>query len=261
MNFPIRATVETEPRLTIPVIRCDNSVVPQTASALAKLSLHQLAANVVVPVRRRMHKSALLQETDPDWDRQLDADRDLGPPHFSAPLVLSSRNRWHIKGNVSEIFDRAVVIDGARRLEAAFAFLPTVDVPVIIVFGLTADAELALRHRLKDKHASPRRIDVRERIGTTAPRLSVDEHWIDVELCSDPFVTPTSLGYSPAILVRRPAVHHAEHLLIGAKSISKELELLRKRHGTLLGMHVSIRKQDPTRRAPYVLRVNEHPGE
>lgn len=259
MQSPIRATLNAKPRLIFPVMRCDNSVLPRTTTALAKLPLPALAAHVVVPVQKRMHKTTLLQETAPAWDRHLVTNRDLGSPHFSSPVLLSSRDRWHINEETSEIFDRAVVIDGAKRLEAAFAFPSMQDIPVTIVYGLNSDIELSLRSQLQNSYTSTARIEIRERIGTTAPRLTIEDDWVDVELCSDPFVVPNSRGYSPAILVRRPAAHHSEHLLIGARSLAVELESLRCNHGTLLGAHISVRKQGPERTAPYLLHVRETP--
>lgn len=259
MKSSIRAYIDAEPRLTIPVMRCDNSVLPQTATALAKLPLHELSAHVVVPVKQRMQNTNLLQETAPVWDRHLVTDQELGFPHFSFPVILSSRNRWYLKDETTEIFDRAVVVDGAKRLEAAFNFPSLGAIPVTIVYGLNPDVEISLRRRLQDINRPSARIHIKERVGTTAPRLSIEQNWIDVEVCSDPFVVPTSRGYSPAILVRRLSAHCSEHLLIGAKSLALELEALRCKHGTLTGARISIRKQGPERTAPYLLHVKDIP--
>ena len=258
MESPIRATLHAAPSLTFPVMRCDNSALPQTITAIAKLSLNALAAHVVVPVQQRTHKTTLLQETAPVWDRHLVTDSDLGSPHFSSPVLLSSRDRWHLTEETAEIFDRAVVIDGAKRLEAAYAFQSMQDIPVMIVYGLNSDSELFLRRQLQESYTSTARIETRERVGTTAPRLTIEEDWIDIELRSDPFVVPTRRGYSPAILVRRsPAAHYSEHLLIGAKSLAIELESLRCNRGTLLGSHISVRKHGPERTARYVVNVKD----
>ena len=258
MENPIRASIDAKPRLIFSVMCCDNSILPQTKSAIATLSPASLAANVVVPVQRSTPRVKLVQETATDWDRLLVVDNDLGTPCFYSPLLLSSRNRWNIQDCTSEVFDRAVVIDGAKRLEAAFAFPPTGDIPVMIVCGLTPRAELSLRHRVQNGHATTL-LEIRDRVDTTAPRLSVGEDWIEVKLCSDPFVVPTSLGYSPAILVRRPAAIHSEHLLIGAKSLARELETLRRKHGNLLGARIGIRKQGPKKTSPYLLQVISKP--
>ena len=259
MNSPIRATIKALPRLTIPIMRCDNSLLPQTASALSKLPLEALAAHAVVPVQEKERKTFLLQETSPLWERHLVTKRELGLPLFSPPVVLSTRTRWHLGNDKAEIFDRAIIIDGAKRLEAAFAFPSTNDIPVAIVHGLNPASELALRRQLHAIDASVARLEIRERVGTTAPRLSIDEDWVDIKVCSDPFVVPTSRGYSPAILVRRPMAHHSEHLLIGAKSLAVELEALRQKHGTLLGARLSVRKQTSERTAPYLLCVQDLP--
>lgn len=259
MNAPIRASIKASPRLTFPIMRCDNSVLPETTGALGKIPLQAVAAHVVVPVQEKMHRTILLQETSPAWDRHLVTQRELGLPLFSIPVLLSTRNRWHLDNDKAEIFDRAIVIDGAKRLEAAFAFPSIHDIPVAIVHGLNPDAELALRHQIHVNGTFQARLETRERVGTTAPRLSIEEDWVDIEIHSEPFVVPTSLGYSPAILVRRPTAHHSEHLLIGAKSLALELESLRRKHGTLSGARLSVRKQTSERKAPYLLRVQDLP--
>lgn len=259
MELPIRASIDAKPRLTFSVMRCDNSMLPRTKSAIAKLSPASLAAHVIVPVQRSMSGAKLSQETAVDWDRQLIIDRGLGHPRFSSPVLLSSRDRWHIRDDSSEVFDRAVVIDGAKRLEAAFAYPSMGDIPVAIICGLTPRIELSLRHQVQNGRATTTRMETRERVDTNTPRLSVEEDWIEVEVRSDPFVVPTSLGYSPAILVRRPAAHHSEHLFIGAKSLAIELEPLRHKHGTLMGAQIGIRKKGPERTAPYQLHVINTP--
>ncbi len=260
MESPIRATIDVRPRLTFSIMRCDNSILPRTKSAIAKLSLASLVAHVAVPVQRRVNKvTTLTQETAPEWDRQLVVDHRLGCPSFTSPVLVSSRERWHIQGDTIDIFDRAVVIDGAKRLEAAFAYPSIGDIPVVIICGLTPRAEFSLRQQIEDGLTSPTRIVTRERVGTTAPRLSVGEDWVEVEVCSDPFVVPTFLGYSPAILVRRPAACHSEHLLIGAKSLATELESFRCKHGTLIGARIKTRKEGPKVTAPYLLRITNTP--
>ena len=255
METPIRARVNAKPRWTIAVMRCDNSILPQTVSAISILPLASLAAHVTVPVQGRVDRATLSQETAPEWDRQLVVDHRLGAPRFSSPVILSTRNRWHIHDNTSEVFDRALVVDGAKRLEAAFAFPSPGDIPVTIVYGLSPRIELELRRLVQDASVTSARIETRERVGTSTPRLTVGEQWVEVHVSSDPFVVPTLLGYSPAILVRKPAGHITEHILIGAKSLATELETLRRTHGTLTGAHVRIRKKGSERLAPYEVEI------
>ena len=254
MSSVIRGTYRPEPRLSVPAIRCDYSVLPNAQTVVAKLSLKDFFPHVLVPVQRKLESTTLQQKIAPDWDRTLVTDHRLGLPVFSTPVLLSSRNRWHLNGHTIEVFDRAVVIDGAKRLEAAFHFRSPKDIPVVIVFGLKCDGELALRHHTHPDTPTTQ-IETRDRFGTTAPRLSIDTVYVDFEIQSNPFVVPTSRGYAPAILVRRPNTPHAEHVLIGARSLATELEVIRSNYGSLVGMHVSARKMGPEKVSPYVLRV------
>ena len=257
---PIRATVKTKPRVILPVIHCDNAVLPLYKTVIAKLSLNVLIANTVVPVHKKMNNTTLLQETSTDWDRQLITSQDLGKPHFFSPVILSARNRWHLKDNTSEIFDRAVVIDGAKRLEVANMFDSIIDIPIMIIYGLRPDDELVLRHQLNNtgEYTS---IETRKRVGTTAPRLVIKDNWISIEVLSDPFVVPTSRGYAPAILIQRSNAYHAEYIFIAAKSIAVVLEKIRLNRNTLRGVRLMIRKTGLERTSTYQLRVtNSHTG-
>ena len=258
MQQAIKATFNAVPRLSTSAIRCDNVVAPSYRAALTSLSAADLAAHVVVPVKSRHRTTTLWQEISPNWDRLLVTNADLGPPQFCAPILLSARNRWHLNEGTVEAFDRAVVIDGAKRLEASFQFNGFPAIPVMIVWGLQSDGELALRRQALTAGESIR-VEIRDRIGTAAPRLTIDDAVVCFEIQSDPFVVPTSRGYSPAVLVRRRNMSFSEHVLIGARSLATELESLRCRYGTLIGLHVSIRKEGPEKTSPYVLRAIEHP--
>ena len=259
MTQEIRGKIKLEPLLSVEVIRCDNSVVPKAKTAVAKLSLEDFASHVVVPVQRKSNATNLLQETAPNWDRYLILNYHLGSPHFHSPVLLSPRNGWYLKGQNVEIFDRATVVDGAKRLEAALHFHSLKEIPVTIILGLNPDEELNLRRQILSNGAPTIHVKTRERVGTTAPRLTIEDLWIDFEIQSDPFVVPTSRGYSPAILVRRENTQFTEHVLVGARSLAQELETFRSKHGTLVGVHISVRKNSPERTSPYILHVNAHP--
>jgi hypothetical protein len=150
-----------------------------------------------------------------------------------------------------EVFDRAVVIDGAKRLEAAFHFKENHEIPVIIVFGLSPVKELELRTRISSGSEPTTRIEERERFDTAAPRLQVSETWVHVTIKSNPFVVPTARGFAPAVIVRRKNAPYAEYLLVGASSLAQPLEKIRVKYGTLIGRPVSFRKQGPERTATY----------
>ena len=253
----IKATFNAAPRLTAEILRCDDSIFPGVPVAIGTLLLKDIAAHVVVPVQKKLRRTRLFQETAEEWDRNLIADLDLGCPCFHPPVLLSARHRWHLDQRKVEVFDRAIVIDGAKRLEAAFTYKSISAVPVIVLMGLDSKAEMQLRKRVQQTQTSNMHVETLERVGTSSPRLKIDQTWIELELQSDPFVVTTTRGYAPAVLVRRERSSHLEHVLIGAKSLALELNDLRQRRGTLTGSRISIRKQSAERTAPYILHVSE----
>ena len=93
------------------------------------------------------------------------------------------------------------------------------------------------------------------RIDTATQRLDVSDKWVEFLIESDPFVVPTALGYAPAILIKRTGDQPREHLLVGAKSLAHPLEALRGSHKTLVGRTVRVRKEAPTRAAPYIVEL------
>ena len=88
------------------------------------------------------------------------------------------------------------------------------------------------------------------KFNTMTERIVVDQNWMTVELQSDLFVVPTSLGYSAALLVKCPDSSE-KHLLCGAKSLKEPLERLRSEHGAIIGLVVSIRKMSAEKTSPY----------
>ena len=262
MSRSIRATFRPSPRLTVEAARCDNSIVAGAESAVARFSLEDLVAHVVVPVQQRVCTTRLSQMTVPNWDRHLVSNPDLGRPCFHPPVLLSPRTTWYLREQSMEVFDRAVVVDGAKRLESALRCRSTEKIPVTVVFGLDPEQELTLRRQVQAVGAPSTLVERRERIDTSAPRLTIGDTWIDFEIQSDPFVVPTWRGYAPAILVRRDNVTSLEHVFVGASSLAQELETLRSRYDTLRGLRVSICKDGPTKFAGYRLHVkNEHGGD
>ena len=253
----IKASFTAAPRLTAEILRCDDSILPGVPVAIGTMLLNDVAAHVVVPVQKKLKMTRLFQETVAEWDRHLIVDLDLGCPCFHPPVLLSARHRWHVDKSKIEVFERAIVVDGAKRLEAAFSYKPISVVPVMVLMGLDSAAERQLRQQVQLSQVSTMHIETQERVGTTAPRLRIDQTWVELEIQSDPFVVTTTRGYAPAILVRRKRGSHLEHILIGAKSLALELNDLRQSRGTLRGSRVSIRKRSTERTAPYVLHVDK----
>jgi hypothetical protein len=260
MSRAIRATFRPSPHLTVEAARCDNSIVAGAESAVVRFGLEDLIAHVVVPVQHRVDTTKLPQMTEPNWDRHLVCSPALGRPCFHPPVLLSSRGAWHFRDQSVEVFDRAFVVDGAKRLESALRSHPIEEIPVTVVFGLDREQELALRRQIQGTGMPTKHVERRERIDTSAPRLTISDTWIDIEIQSDPFVVPTSKRYVPAILVRRDNAANPEHVLVGASSLAQELEPLRSRFDTLRGLRVSIRKDSKERTAGYRLYVKNEPG-
>ena len=90
-----------------------------------------------------------------------------------------------------------------------------------------------------------------------SPRLVLSTKRETFKITKDPFVTHTRLGYTPAILVRRPEAGQQEHVLISAKSISDPVEDIRQRHGTLIGRMISIRKTGTNSKDPFEVREED----
>ena len=147
MSRAIRATFRPSPRLTVEAARCDNSIVAGAESAVARFNLDDLIAHVVVPVQQRVDTTRLPQRTEPSWDRHLVCSPDLGKPSFHPPVLLSPGAAWYLRDQSVEVFDRAVVVDGAKRLESALRSHSIEEVPVTLVFGLDREQELTLRRQ------------------------------------------------------------------------------------------------------------------
>ena len=130
-----------------------------------------------------------------------------------------------------------------------------ISIPALVLFNLTGDEELGLRYQLVRSTAMLEIEEPDNRIGTATPRLEVNEGWVRFTIESDPFVIPTVRGYAPAILVRRPTAHQREHLFIGASSIAKPLEDIRKKRATLKGQVVTVRKAGREKTAKYEVRA------
>ena len=125
----------------------------------------------------------------------------------------------------------------------------------IVLFNLTNDEELKLRSQLVHSRTIVEIEEPDNRIDTVTPRLAVNNRWVEYTIESDPFVVPTARGYAPAILVRRSRATQREHLLIGASSIARALEEIRKKYITLKGQVVSVKKTGREKTATYAVRL------
>lgn len=240
------------------------------------ISLVDIPRIVIVPVRRTVQDCPLNQATADGWDRNLEPhSRPNTPPYFHLPTILSTRAAWHIRDGRIEVFAPSYVIDGARRLAAAYQLGKPSSIPAIVIFGLTSRDELSMRRQLHptkplqhrdDRSQGPALDDLLanvsksplphtdQRIDTSTPRLTVPTAWITLTIESEPFVVPTGRGYAPAILVRRPRAAQRQHLLIGAKSLATPLEQLRLRYRFLTGQRITLRKTGIDKMSIYEVR-------
>jgi hypothetical protein len=115
--------------------------------------------------------------------------------------------------------------------------------------GLTEEQEVQLRLDITSKAASP--IAPVFKVDTEAPRTIIGTQWRILSIESEPFVVPTVRGYAPALLVRAEGAMHAEHLLIGAKSLAIPIEALRTSNGKLTGISLRVRKLSDAATAAY----------
>ncbi len=208
--------------------------------------------NVLVPVAENTPGTALTQVVASGWSRRLSLpEHPTPPPLYFAPVVLSGRHVWYAREDDLELFDSGFVLAGAHRLEAAATHRQPPSIPALVYLNLSPDDELTLRMQLSPTPPAGTSDRPRSPIDTATTRLEIRDRWIELRIDSDPFVVPTSLGYAPAILVRRSHAMQREHLLIGARSIARPLEDLRTKYGSLSGRRLRIRKTAPAKTAPY----------
>ena len=252
-----RAKFHLRPSAVFDCLRCDDSVMVGKPSGLIVIKPSDLATIVKTPVSRSVPHATLRQTVREHWHRELDQIDTSDPPSFARPVVVSCGKGWHLRDDSIEIFDPAILVDGARRLEASISQDAPQNINVIVVSGLLEDEELHLRDRLSRQDGGSIISRHVERVGTSTPRIHFGTAWTTLELNSDPFTVMTSRGYAPAVVLHRDGASYFEHALIGARSLASELENYRLKYGTLRGLRVAIRKTSEDRTAPYEVRVAE----
>ena len=256
VGAPVTGAVQPDPRLVLKGQHWDWPGVSRAATTT--MTLDDIEAAAIVPVKKTTDNCCLRQATTDGWDRLLWPAADLEKSPVFLPVTISARNAWHLGNGKLEVFDSGYVVDGACRLEAACRHRTPTLIPAIILFDLKSDDELQLRSQLiHPTRVHPPTGPPPTSIDTSTPRLVVSHHWITVTVESEPFVVPTGLGYAPAILVRRPGATQREHLLIGAKSLGKPLEILRRKCHTLRGQTVKMRKMGQEKKAIYQLQPQD----
>jgi hypothetical protein len=156
---------------------------------------------------------------------------------FDAPfIIVDARDSTVLELGSLSIYQSMTLMYGARFLHSAQKLMT----PLTCFALLKGDY----------KNVSVPFIKSEFKFNTMTERIVVDQNWTTVELQSDLFVVPTSLGYSAALLVTC-SDSSEKHLLCGAKSLKEPLERLRSEHGAINGLVVSIRKMSAEKTAPY----------
>jgi len=68
-------------------------------------------------------------------------------------------------------------------------------------------------------------------------------------------VIKTGMGYTAAINVLETKTNTIHHIIVGAKSLSNELELIRSKIGSLSNIQMKIRKQSSDPKSPYEIKI------
>lgn len=89
--------------------------------------------------------------------------------------------------------------------------------------------------------------------GTTTSRLEIEDAWLDMKIVSEVFVIQTWRGYAPAILVQTPT-KEILHVIVGAKSFSSGLEVIRLTCGQIINENISVRKLGKARTSLYEVK-------
>lgn len=222
----------------------------------AVLPVEELLLSSVAPVERTAESGPVKQTVQEGWSRVMAFPERLINPFFP-PMLISARDRWHWSGKELEIFDDGIILDGAHRLASAATFGKPMLIPIVVVFGLSDEEERAVRQGISRESTEEASLDPLPRVDTSTPRLEIKDRWVLVEVESDPFIIPTGLGYAPGILARRRGAQQRQHILIGARSLALPLEEIRTARGSLIGVHIKVRKQSLARSAPYEILVDE----
>lgn len=250
----LKGTIKLEPLSSFEVTRLDDAIFPNTETAFAVFNFKDIQPYLVAPVERKSDIEGIFQTTTLGWERNLTHDNNQDTPSFFYPVILSSRNKWYFKEQKIEIFDRAVILDGAKRLLAISIYSFIIDFPALIIPGLNEKQELAFRRTILDNGTNIVRYAEKQKVGTSTPRLQIGDEWVNLSIKSDPFVIKTFRGYAPAILVRRDQNSITEHIFIGAKSLSDKLDYLHTKYGSLINLYVSIKRASNDQMAPYELK-------
>jgi len=244
---PITGRAEVTPRLILPA-RGDSFFAVCSANSL------EVAKFLTSPVIEFSRKVKSSQEVRDGWDRII-KEIDFSDICAGAkPLIVSARNNWNIYDGAIHIIEKAYIIDGSQYLEFLLRNGKSENIPLIVIFNKSENEELEIRQAISGV-ATFSMHDIKNKVGTDAPRLTIDEFWKDINIVSDPFVIKTGMGYTAAINVIEMKSNTIHHIIVGAKSLGSELESIRSKFGSLAGVSIRIRKQSVDQRSPYELTL------
>ncbi len=244
---PVLGRADVIPRLTLQAIG-------DTSIAVGFVSPIKIAKFLVAPVIEINKKSKIHQELRDGWDRVI---KDIDFPNLNLgvkPLIISAGKQWNLYEREINIIENAYIVDGANYINYLLKNNIDKSIPIIVIFNKSEDEELAIRYSISGG-AQFSIHDLKNKVGTDAPRLLIDQNWKDVEIRSDPFVIKTSIGYTAAINVLEKKSNSIQHIIVGAKSISSELDFIRVKYGSLVGIALRIRKQSVDQKSPYEIEI------
>lgn len=244
----IRAKVNLSPRLVLDALG-------SSKNALAYVEPSKIINFLNAPVIQLNSKSPLKQEIRDGWDRVLKNIDFKNVKVATKCLLVSAKKNWNIYDNKINVIETANIIDGANYLHYLVINNFQEKIPMLVIFQSTEAEELACRRSIHQCESFSIH-DIKTKVGTEAPRLVIDENWKHVEITSDPFVIKTARGYVAAINVIDKKNNLINHVIVGAKSICAELEPLREKLGSLVGVELKIRKQSSDPQSLYEIAIS-----
>ena len=151
-------------------------------------------------------------------------------------LVLDANGAWLLKGKKVLCYQSARLVYGKSIYESMLK--SSLNLNCLVVFN-----------GKYQKNPIKKTFDI-STFGTSTSRLEIAESWEDVKIVSEVFVIQTWRGYAPVILVENK-LKEIMHVIVGAKSFSSGLELIRKSSGQIINENISVRKLGEARTSLY----------
>lgn len=151
-------------------------------------------------------------------------------------LVIDANGAWLLKGHKVLCYQSARLVYGKSIYESMLTSNSNLN--CLVVFNGQYKQNLVKKT-----------FDI-STFGTSTPRLEISESWADAKIISEVFVIQTWRGYAPAILVETKS-KEIMHVIVGAKSFSSGLELIRKSGGQIINENISVRKLGEARTSLY----------